>query len=358
MSPRIAVVGCGPHCTNNIMPALAYAPCELDAVCDLQPDLAARNARIYGARASYTEAARMLDERRPDGVIVVGPPQMHHDIGLQVLERAIPLYVEKPTAPSFAAAQEMVACAREHRTWVMTGFMKRFGMAYRHLHGLIACGRLVPAMATLRYGHWRSEDLDGMLHFMSVHIIDLALHLLGEPASVTAFTQRRADRGISVALTLRFASGAIAQIMLDSAMPRIQERVEVSGVIEGGNALVVVDNVQSLEVHRQGHHGIDLLAPSMAEIAPHFHLEDIQIWRPDYGIPNMGQTRLFFQGFAGAVRAFVDAVAAGRAPPASNEASLGAMRVIAAVLARPDGTTELGPASDLLLANPAVITAS
>ncbi len=115
MSPRIAVVGCGSHCTNNIMPDLAYAPCELDAVCDLQPDLVARNARIFGARASYTDVARMLDERQPDGVIVVGPPQLHHDVGRLVLERSIPLYVEKPTAPSLAAAQALVACARAHR---------------------------------------------------------------------------------------------------------------------------------------------------------------------------------------------------------------------------------------------------
>ncbi len=131
--------------------------------------------------------------------------------------------------------------------------------------------------------------------------------------------------------------------MLDSAMPRIQERVEVSGVMAGANALAVVDNVQHLEIHRQGHHGIDLLAPSMAEIAPEFRIEDIQVWRPDYAIPNMGSTRLFFQGFAGAVRAYVDAIAERRAPPFANEASLGAMRVIAAVLACPDGTTELAP---------------
>ena len=65
--------------------------------------------------------------------------------------------------------------------------------------------------------------------------------------------------------------------------------------------------MSALELHKEGRNGIDLLAPSLPEIAPDFDLQDIAIWRPDYGIPNMGQTRHFFQGFAGEVREFVDA---------------------------------------------------
>lgn len=342
--PRIAFVGCGSHSTHNLYPALAYADCRLDAVCDLVPALAERNARLYGAPSWYTDVTRMLDERRPDGVFIVGAPSVHAAVGRQVLERGIPVYVEKPTAPSLAEAEAMVALARAKGTFVMTGYMKRFGLAYRHLQQLIRQGAFVPAMATIRYGHWRCDDLTNMLLFMSVHPIDLARALLGPVERVTSHTHRLANQGLSVALTLRHASGAITNLVLDSAMPRIQERVEISGLLNGANALAIVDNVQHLELH-QGEGGVDVLVPTMDQIEPTFALPNIQIWRPDYAIPNMGQTRLFFQGFAGAVREFVNAIRDHRDCVPSPEEALDAMRIIDGVVRCPDGSFALAPAT-------------
>ncbi len=350
MTPRLGFVGCGTHSTTNLYPCLAYADCRLDAVCDRVLPLAERNARLFGGASVYTDVGRMLDERTLDGVLVVGPPEIHHAVGLQVLRRGIPLYVEKPTAPDLPRAEELVRCAREHGTWVMTGYMKRFGTAYRQVREMIRSGSFVPAMGTFRYGHWRSQDLSSMLHVMSVHIIDLAISLFGPVASVTAATTRMPDQGLSVALILRFRSGKLAQVTLDSLMPRIQERIEVSGALNGDNALLVVDNVQHLELHRQGQGGVDLLASELAAIEPRLALQDIQSWRPDYGIPNLGQTRLFFQGFIGAIREFTAAIRERRDCWPSPEEGLQAMQVIEAVLRRPEGTTELAAAPALAAA--------
>ena len=344
MTPRLSFIGCGSHATTNLYPTLAYAACTLDSVCDLNRVLAERNGRLFGAQAVYTDALRMLDERRPDGVMLVGPPSLHHQLGLEVLARGIPLFVEKPTAPSLAQAEELVACARRHGTFIMTSYMKRFGTPYRHLRSLIQDGSFQPALASFRYGHWRSDDLGGMLHTMSIHIIDLAIAMFGSVATVHAATVRLPPGTWSVALVLRFHSGVVCQLALDSHMPRIQERIEISGLMEGGSCLAIVDNVQHLEVHRQKENGIDLLAETMSAIEPRFALSDIQVWRPDYAIPNMGQHRLLFQGFVGSVREFVTAVAEGRDCSPGPEEALEAMRVVAAVIERPEGTTTLSSA--------------
>jgi predicted dehydrogenase len=115
----------------------------------------------------------------------------------------------------------------------------------------------------------------------------------------------------------------------------------LSGAMDGASALIVVDNVQHMELHRHGLSGIDLLAPQMHEIEPTFDLNNIQMWRPDYAIPNMGQTRHFFQGFAGEIREFVSAILEKREPYPGTEDSLKAMRVIEAVCSNPDGFTKL-----------------
>ena len=111
--------------------------------------------------------------------------------------------------------------------------------------------------------------------------------------------------------------------------------------MEGGNALIVIDDVTNMELHREGRNGIDLLAPSLAEIEPDFDLQDIQVWRPDYAIPNMGQTRHFSQGFAGEVREFVNAILEKREPYPGPADAIRTMEVIEAIAAKPNGTTQL-----------------
>ena len=58
---RIGFVGCGTHSTSNLYPMLKYARCSLEAVCDLDGELAARNARIFGGKQSFTDALTMMD---------------------------------------------------------------------------------------------------------------------------------------------------------------------------------------------------------------------------------------------------------------------------------------------------------
>ena len=337
---RLGFIGCGTHSTNNLYPALKYARCRLAAVCDRDEALARRNADVFGGRAVYTDADAMLDGEDLDGVLIVGPPAMHWELGKRVLARGIPLFVEKPPAPDLAGAEELVAAARANGTFVMTGFMKRHGLTYRKARELIESGRFTPAAGWFRYGHWANTDLPRMLHTMCIHPVDLAISFFGDPTTVhsTLYTSPRG--ALSLAVTLRFASGCWVQLTLDSSQPRVQERVEISGVMDGDNALIVVDNVQHMELHTQGGRGTDLRR-DLFEIDPDFDLADIRIWRPDFSIPNMAQSRLFFQGFAMEVREFVDAILEGREPCPGTEDTLKAMRVLDVIARNPDSGREI-----------------
>ena len=337
---RVGFIGCGSHSTNNLYPMLRYARCSLEAVCDLDEALARRNARLFGAPSYFVDVDVMLAETDLDGVLVVGPPDMHYEVGKKVLGRGLNLFVEKPPAPDLPQAQALVDLARANGAFIMPGFMKRHGMPYAKAQDMIQSGEFEPAMGFFKFGHWPSLSLRPMLLGMSIHVIDLAISFFGQMASVTSCVYE-SGRAISLALTFRFESGKLAQLMLDASQPRIQERVEISGSMNGRNALIVVDNVQHMELHVQGRNGIDLLAPSLPEVRPEFDLQDICVWRPDYGIPNMGQTRHFFQGYAGEIREFVDAIIEQREPYPGTDDTLKAMRVIEAIVAEPNGTTDL-----------------
>lgn len=337
--PKLAFVGCGTHSTENLYPMLRYAGAELDAVCDLDRDLAERNARIFGGRSVYTDAVRMLDERRPDGVLVVGPPDLHYRVAKAALSRGIPAFVEKPPAPSLGQARELVALAHAHGTFLMCGFMKRHSMMYREIRRMIDSGEFEPAALRINYSHWAITGLATILPAMSIHAIDLAIALFGEVASVHS-TLYETARASSLALTLRFASGRWAQLMLDASQPRIQERLELSGAMDGKNALIVVDNVERMELHLNTHDGTDLRR-DLTEINPTVRLDGIRVWRPDYAIPNAQQTRHFVQGFAGEIREFAQAVAQKREAYPGTDDTVKAMAVIDAVVRRPNETVPL-----------------
>ena len=291
---NIGFVGCGTHSTNNLYPMLKYSRCRLQAVCDMKRELAEFNCRVFGGRAVYTDVDEMLSKEALDGVMVVGPPIMHYEVGKKVLARGIPLFVEKPPAETLQQAEELAMMARAAGTFVMTGFMKRWGLAYRKIRRFVDEGRFVPHAGTFRYLHWPTTNLKWMLLGMSIHPIDLAISFFGDVDAVTSTTYET-ERAVSLGLTLRFKSGRWAHLNLGSCAPRIQERMELTGEMDGKPTLLVVDNVQQLEIHTQGDGGCDL-NPDLALIDPDFSMEDIQVWRPDYGLPNIKQNSPFLQG--------------------------------------------------------------
>src|SRR5258706_14304713 len=132
---RLAVVGAGGQCTGALMPSI---PCiddiDLVAICDLKKELAERNARNFGAKASYTSVSTMLREEKPDAALVVGPPIIHEEIGLQVLEAGCHLFIEKPAAPTVEGAKRLVDTARRVGKVGQVGHMMRHADPVRIAH--------------------------------------------------------------------------------------------------------------------------------------------------------------------------------------------------------------------------------
>lgn len=343
---RVGFIGCGTHATNNLMPMLKYAACEFAAVCDLNEPLARRNAAIFGAKSAYSDYHAMLDQEKLDAVMVCGPFELHHQAGSEVLSRGLPLFVEKPPAGDLASTIQMVELARRNQTFFMTAFMKRFALTYRKVWEFAQAGRAKLSSGLFRYTHWAGMDLRGTMLGMAVHPIDLAISYFGRPTEVTSCVYQ-AGTTPCVHLTLRFADGRWAAVIVGCHGPRIQEHVELFGQMDGKDGCFVIDNVLHMELHTAGQGGVDVTAPSLAQIQPTFDLEDIKVWRPDLGIPNMAQCSTFAGGYAGEIREFVNAVRQGRHSVPANEDVIPTMQVVDAVLKTPNGVTRLEPIGSL-----------
>ncbi len=245
---RIAFVGAGNHATESLYPNIAHIPeFDLAAVCDLAPEKAEYTARKYGAPAWFTDVETMLDRVQPQGVCICGQPDMHYKVGMQVLQRGIPIFIEKPPAPTLVQARALADAAQAHNTWGMVGFMKRFApanvVAKEYMAGP-AFGRL--GAITLMHGSGPYDDMRRMMFFNGIHMLDLGRYLAGDVESVFAYGLHERAGVQAISASFRFANGAVGQLNMNSghSWDDCFEMVYLSGAGVG----IVIDSSRTTEV--------------------------------------------------------------------------------------------------------------
>lgn len=121
---RIGVVGVGRHAYRNILPTLTFLPVTLQAVCDLDLDLAQRTAKQYGATGSYGSTSEMYANENLDAVLLCVGQKLHPELTIEAFSHGLHVWMEKPPAQRAAEVREMLA-ARRDRVCVV-GFKKAF----------------------------------------------------------------------------------------------------------------------------------------------------------------------------------------------------------------------------------------
>jgi len=240
---RIAFVGCGGHANHSLYPVIhRINEIDLVAVVDRVEEKRLSVKRKFGALRDYAEVDEMLDAENPEGVCVVGPPQMQYEIGLQVLKRGIPIFVEKPSSIDFQHAYELAEAAREAGTFGMTAFMKRFATAYEEAKEITTRPEFGPvSMVSVRYTHGAYPLIWGLepeplccLVGNQCHAFDLARYFGGDVSEVYA---RLCDHGqgrFAFAATLEFENGAVGLLnsnATDDPAWNIRETLNVSGLL-------------------------------------------------------------------------------------------------------------------------------
>ncbi|MBI2298773.1 MAG: Gfo/Idh/MocA family oxidoreductase [Armatimonadetes bacterium] len=250
---RLAVIGCGNQCTVSLMPGLPFIPeFDLVAVCDLKEDLARRNARLFGARGWYTDAARMLADEAPEAVMVVGPPQMHEELGSAAFQAGCHVFTEKPSSPTIAGARRLAAAG------LAAGKLGQIGHMMRHAESVRAAwelshreefGRILSVeskyttwpTASIPPGHgWGEPDEDWTYMLVQGgHPTDLMRHFLGPIVRVMARRAHGAGNYKVYQVTVEGAGGEVGFLNLQDCYGGWSTRLEVTG--DRGGSLTIDD---------------------------------------------------------------------------------------------------------------------
>ena len=123
---RVAMVGAGRMANHVHYPSLAsFADVEIAAISDLDPARLNETADKYGVAARYADYHSMIEKVAPDGVYVIGQPQLMYDIWIWCLEHKLNLFIEKPMGLSAHQARMLAELAEKAGVITQVDFQRR-----------------------------------------------------------------------------------------------------------------------------------------------------------------------------------------------------------------------------------------
>jgi predicted dehydrogenase len=237
-SPRIAIIGAGSLSSKRIYPNIGAAGGHLVAICDLDKEKAKNNARRFGGQV-YVDLKEMIQTETPDGVIVCIGPEAHAKLAPQVLEMGVPVYTEKPPAPSAEAAFKVAQIAKQKGLLCTTAFKKRYtNAANRAIEWL---GQFPPEdryAISIDYCSAQYKNDSPRTSFLldfCIHIIDLVCYLFGDVSRVFSFAKGRD----AYAVSLTFTSGAVGSRALSCGRSFQIPTEETEITVKGGNFMTI-----------------------------------------------------------------------------------------------------------------------
>ncbi len=181
------------------LPTLKSHPqAELVSICGRNLERAQEMAEKYAVSRVFADYEEMISHSDLDAVVIASPDDQHFPMTMAALEAGLHVFCEKPLALNLDDAKKMRDKAKS--TGLVNGvvFTNRWALKYRYLHDLVHqgyLGKMYHSEFHYQFGYARGQNYlwrydqdraNGVLGDLGVHMIDLALWMLGDIASVSA----------------------------------------------------------------------------------------------------------------------------------------------------------------------------
>ncbi len=207
---RIAIVGLDHDHVWGMLSYIEKTPeAELVAIADRHPDLVAKaRGRIPSSVKFYDDYVKMLDEAKPEGVIITTQNDHHLAILRECAKRHIHVSTEKPMASTGSDARQMLRVAEGAHIKLMVNYFTAWAPATPALQRRVAQGDIGPISKLIaEYGHQGPKEIGvskefgewlydpvknggGALVDFGCYGAQWALWLKGRPASVFAVARK------------------------------------------------------------------------------------------------------------------------------------------------------------------------
>jgi scyllo-inositol 2-dehydrogenase (NADP+) len=259
---NVALAGLGKMGLSHLSIVRAHPDVKVVGVCDSTAYLLDVLGK-YTQVATFVEYASMLDEARPDAVIVATPTYLHADMVRTTLRRGIHVFCEKPLSLDPGISTELAGLSAELGLVTQVGYHNRYVASFAEVKRLLdlgAIGRVSHAMAEAygpvvlkpKGGTWRSRRSSGggALYDYAAHPIDLLTWYFGPAQGVSGSTLNAifsAETEDEVYTSIRFADGVSSQLSVNWS-DESQRKMSTSVTIWGSTGRIYADR-QEIQVH-------------------------------------------------------------------------------------------------------------
>jgi predicted dehydrogenase len=226
-SLRVALVGAGSMGSLHARVISQSARAELAYVVDPQQAVGHALAEQYNA----IWVGDLDGVRDVQAVIVAGPTDTHHGVGVTALQRGLPMLMEKPMADAIADAEDLVAFADKENIPLLCGLLERFNPAIMTAMNVIEQPLHVTAV---RHSPYVSRIATGVASDLLIHDLDTVLRIANAEPSVVRgsfgylHSNSRAGSEDVAETMLRFPNGTVGNLSASRLSQRKVRRIEVA----------------------------------------------------------------------------------------------------------------------------------
>ncbi|MFQ3549717.1 MAG: Gfo/Idh/MocA family oxidoreductase [Armatimonadota bacterium] len=199
---NVGIIGTGGIARGQHMPAIKKVEgVKILAVSDVNEDSAKSAAEEFDVNHVFTDYKKMLDMDELDAVHICTPNFLHMPPAVEALNAGKHVIVEKPIARNAIEGQMMVDAAKKNGKVFMVAQNYRFSSEAQTLKRFIDAGELgeiyfsrVLALRRRGIPSWgvftdKEKQGGGPLIDIGVHVLDLAMYLMGHPKPISASGQ-------------------------------------------------------------------------------------------------------------------------------------------------------------------------
>ncbi len=272
---RVSLIGAGKMGISHLSILGAHPSVEVVGVCDTSKMVNDFLSK-YGKFKCFTDYQKMVEEVKPDAVVVAVPTKFHYTVIKYLLEKGISVFAEKPFCLNSTQGKELVELAASKKVVNQVGYHNKFIGTFSEVKRIIQSGSLGeiyhfvgeaygPVVVKPKQETWRSDPSEGggcLLDYAS-HVIDLVNDLLAPVASVkgsllkSIYSNNVEDAVYSLLELSNGVSGALSVNWSDDTYRKMSTTVTIAGtkgkIVSDANELkVFLKDGNALEGYSKG----------------------------------------------------------------------------------------------------------
>lgn len=221
---KIGFIGCGGNARWHMGTLSNMEDVKIVALCDIKAELAESAANQFGGEA-YTNHKEMLKRKDLDGIYISIPVFAHGEPELDVIERGLPFFVEKPVAINMETAESVLEAVEKTNTITCVGYQLRYS-------GTVDVARELFQNKTINMvvgkywcnsgiggpGFWlrQMSKSGGQLVEQATHTVDMMRYFAGDIKEVYALQENRVLKDIDCpdvnVVCMKFENGSIGSL--------------------------------------------------------------------------------------------------------------------------------------------------